>query len=113
MQIKKNLYIYAMLSIMLMSVIFSATVSAQLVMVNLKVKIVKVQRESSSLQVRVHEGGNKDVQYVEMDQNTKFSHANKSFSYAQAMASFRKDMMIRVKGGYTMGGHVKAKDVRW
>jgi hypothetical protein len=113
MHIKKNLYIYATLTILLMSLLFSATVSAQLVLVNLKVKIVKVQRESSSLQVRVHEGGNKDVQYVELDQNTSFSHGNKSFSYTEALNSFRKDMMIRVKGGYTMAGHVKAKEIYW
>lgn len=113
MQIKKNLYIYATLTILLMSLIFSATASAQLVLVNLKVKIVKVQRESSRLQVRVHEGGNKDVQYVELDQNTIFSHAKKSVSYAEALDSFRKDMMIRVKGGYTTEGHVKAKQIYW
>jgi hypothetical protein len=111
MKSKKNIYLYATLSLLLLSIILSATVSAQLVLVNLKVKIVEVERKNDRLQVRVHEGGNTDVQYVELDNNTRFSHGNAIVSYDRAWGSFRKDMMIRVKGGYTMGGHVKAKSV--
>jgi hypothetical protein len=110
---KKNIYFYATVSILLMSLIFSIAVSAQLILVNLKVKIVEVERNSDRLQVRVHEGGNTDVQYVEIDSNTKFSHGMQSVSNSGAWGSFRKDMMIRVKGGYTMEGHVKAKQIYW
>jgi hypothetical protein len=113
MKRKKNIYIYATLAVLLLSLIFSLAVSAQLVMVNLKVKIVEVERNSNRLQVRVHEGGNTDVQYVEIDNNTRFSHSNQSVSNAGAWRSFHKDMMIRVKGGYTMEGHVKAKQMYW
>jgi hypothetical protein len=110
---KKNIYIIATLAILLLSLILSATISAQLVMVNMKVKIVEVERNSNRLQVRVHEGGNTDVQYVEIDNNTKFSHNMQSFSHRGAWRSFHENMMIRVKGGYTMGGHVKAKQIYW
>lgn len=83
----------------------------QLVLVNLKVKIVKVERQFNRLQVRVHEGGNKDVQYIEIDGNTKFSYKNKEISYNSAWNLFRQGMIIRVKGGYTMSVHVKAKSI--
>lgn len=113
MKIKKNIYIYAVAALLLMCFIFSVTVSAQLVLVNLKVKIVKVEQNSNRLQVRVHEGGNTDVQYVEIDNNTKFSHNMQSISNSGAWNSFHEGMMIRVKGGYTIGGHVKAKQIYW
>lgn len=113
MQRKKNIYFYATLTLLLMSLILSAAVSAQLILVNLKVKIVEVEQNSNRLQVRVHEGGNKDVQYVEIDRNTKFSHNMRSYSHSGAWGSFHENMMIRVKGGYTMGGHVKAKQIYW
>lgn len=113
MQNKKNIYIYSVLALLLISFILSATVSAQLVLVNLKVKIVHVEQNKDRLQVRVHEGGNTDVQYVEIDKDTRFSHGMRSISNSGAWASFREDMMIRVKGGYTMGGHVKAKQIYW
>ena len=83
----------------------------QLILVNLKVKIVKVERQFNRLQVRVHEGGNKDVQYVEIDGNTKFAYQNKEVSYNRAWNLFKPGMIIRVKGGYTMSVHVKAKTI--
>lgn len=113
MKTKKNIFLYATLAILLISFLLSVTVSAQLVLVNLKVKIVEVEKNSNRLQVRVHEGGNTDVQYVEIDNNTRFSHNMQSISNNGAWNSFNKDMMIRVKGGYTMEGHVKAKQIYW
>jgi hypothetical protein len=110
---KKNIYLYTTLTLLLISLVLSASVSAQLILVNMKVKIVEVEQNSNRLQVRVHEGGNKDVQYVEIDQNTRFSHDMRIISHAGAWRSFHEDMMIRVKGGYTMGGHVKAKQIYW
>ena len=110
---KKHIYLYATLSLLLVSLILSAAVSAQLILVNMKVKIVEVERNSNRLQVRVHEGGNKDVQYVEIDQNTRFSHNMQIYSHGGAWRSFHQDMMIRVKGGYTWGGHIKAKQIYW
>lgn len=85
----------------------------QLILTNLKVKIVQVQRKDNRLQVRVHEGGNRDIQYIDIDGNTKFSRWGRIISYDQAWSMFRKDMIIRVKGGYTMGLHVKAKQIWW
>jgi len=87
--------------------------SAQLILVNLKVKIVEVERKDSRLQVRVHEGGNADVQYIEIDANTSFSCHNRRITYDQAWRYFRKGMIIRVKGGYTVAFHVKAKQIYW
>jgi len=113
MKSKKSIFLYATLAILLISFILSVTVSAQLVLVNMKVKIVEVEKNSNRLQVRVHEGGNTDVQYVEIDNNTRFSHNMQSVSNNGAWNSFNKDMMIRVKGGYTMEGHVKAKQIYW
>ncbi|MHC9544850.1 MAG: hypothetical protein AB9903_35495 [Vulcanimicrobiota bacterium] len=113
MKTKKNIFLYATLAILLISFLLSVTVSAQLVLVNMKVKIVEVEKNSGRLQVRVHEGGNTDVQYVEIDNNTRFSHNMQSISNKGAWKSFNKDMMIRVKGGYTMEGHVKAKQIYW
>ncbi len=113
MKSKKNIFLYATFAILLLSFLLSVTVSAQLIMVNLKVKIVEVEKNSNRLQVRVHEGGNTDVQYVEIDNNTRFSHNMQSVSNNGAWRSFNKDMMIRVKGGYTMEGHVKAKQIYW
>lgn len=86
---------------------------AQIILVNLKVKIVKVERKASRLQVRVHEGGNSDVQYIEIDNNTRFSYRNRIISYDQAWAYFRSGMIVRVKGGYTVAFHVKAKSIYW
>ncbi|MDQ7825107.1 MAG: hypothetical protein RDV48_20060 [Candidatus Eremiobacteraeota bacterium] len=113
MKRKRNIFLYAILTLLLVSIVLSVTVSAQLVLVNMKVKIVEVEKNSNRLQVRVHEGGNKDVQYVEIDNNTRFSHNMQSISHSGAWRSFHEDMMIRVKGGYTMGGHVKAKQIYW
>lgn len=84
---------------------------AQLILVNLRVKIVKVERENNRLQARVHEKGNKNIQYIEIDGNTKFSKDNKPITFEEAWQIFKKDQIIRVKGGYTMSVHVKAKQI--
>jgi len=104
--------------LLLMPVIFLTAIlaiaepaQAQIVLVNLKVKIIKIERENNRLQVRVHEKGNKDVQYVNMDANTKFSIDNKEISYDQAWKTFKEGQIIRVKGGYQVNLHVKAKTI--
>lgn len=90
---------------------FAQKADAQLVLVNLKVKIVKVERKNNRLQVRVHEKGNKDVQYVYFDSKTQFSQNNRRLTYDQAWRVFHKDQIIRVKGGYKMNLTVKARSV--
>ncbi len=87
------------------------TANSQIILVNLRVKIVEVERKKNRLQVRVHEKGNKNVQYVEIDDNTVFSKDNKVISYDEAWRLFKKDQIIRVRGGYTMSIHVKAKKI--
>ncbi len=84
---------------------------AQLVLTNMKVKIVKVERKNNRLQVRVHEKGNTNVQYVHIDARTRFSMYNKPVSFDQAWKIFHKDQIIRVKGGYTMNFHIKARTI--
>ncbi len=99
---------------LLLLALFAATsrpAQSQLILVNLKVKIVKIERENNRLQVRVHEKGNKDVQYVDMDKNTSFSINNKEISYDAAWKTFKEGQIIRVKGGYQMNFHVKAKQI--
>lgn len=104
---------FILMSLVFMFIMIATVVPAhsQLVLVNLKVKIVKVERENNRLQVRVHEKGNKDVQYVNMDANTKFSINNKEISYDKAWKTFKVDQIIRVKGGYQMNMNVKAKTI--
>jgi hypothetical protein len=98
---------------LVLSLTNSEPAQGQILLTNLRVKIVAVERKDNRLQVRVHDGGNKDIQYIEIDSNTRFSRNNLPVSYDQAWASFRKDMIIRVKGGYTMSIHVKAKQIWW
>lgn len=102
---------FALLFLGLWIISTAGTAFSQIIMVNLKVKIVKVERQNNRLQVRVHEGKNKDVQYVEIDSNTRFSANNREITYAQAWSRFRQNMIIRVRGGYTMALHVKAKQI--
>jgi hypothetical protein len=106
-------YLVALIPVMLLLIIIASATPAhsQLILVNLKVKIVKVERENNRLQVRVHEKGNKDVQYVNMDANTKFSINNKEISFDKAWKTFKVDQIIRVKGGYQANFHVKAKSI--
>jgi hypothetical protein len=110
---KKKRFTHLLLAVLIASVLLATAASAQLILINIKCKIVSVERENNRLQVRVHEGGNTDVQYIEIDRNTSFSHDNRDISYYQAWRSFRKDMIIRVKGGYTVAFHVKAKHIWW
>ncbi len=105
-----NLFLPALIVVSLLLTCYSEA-QAQLILVNLKVKIVKVERKKNRLQVRVHEKGNKNVQYIEIDDNTKFSKNNKQLSYDEAWKIFKENQIIRVKGGYTMSLHVKAKQI--
>ncbi|MCD4784137.1 MAG: hypothetical protein K8T10_09990 [Candidatus Eremiobacteraeota bacterium] len=91
----------------------SVSVHAQLVMSEQKMKIVKVEREFNRLQARVHEDNKGNVQYILVDGNTKFSHNNREVSFNKAWKMFRKDMIIRVKGGVTITGKIKAKQIWW
>ncbi len=112
---KKNLITCLCITVFAIMLMLQASlpVPSQIILVNLKVKIVKVERKAARLQVRVHEGGNSDVQYIEIDNNTNFSCNNRRITYDRAWASFRPGMIIRVKGGYTVAFHVKAKQVYW
>lgn len=92
--------------------IFTAPAAhSQLILVNMKMKIVKVERENNRLQTRVHEKNNDNVQYVLIDGNTRFSKDNKVLSFDEAWKTFHKDQIIRVQGGYTMGINIKAKTI--
>ena len=108
--IKKFLLLLPILALSLV-LINTTFAHAQLILVNVQVKIVKPERENNRLQVRVHEKGNKDVQYVDIDKNTRFSINNKPISFDQAWRLFKRDQIIRVKGGYSMNLHVKAKSI--
>ena len=96
-----------------LTVLAPVVVQAQLVTDNLKVKIVKVDRPSSRLEVRVHESSNPNIQYVLIDENTKFSAKNKELTQEQAWKKLKPDMIVRVKGGLTMGLKVRAKYIYW
>lgn len=101
------------LAIWTLGIYCSAPASAQLVLSDQKMKIVKVEREFNRLQGRVHEGDNDSVQYIIVDGNTKFSTNNRPVSYDQAWRLFREGMIIRVKGGVTITGKIKAKTILW
>jgi hypothetical protein len=93
--------------------ILPLTVQAQLVVENMRVKIVKVDRPLNRLEVRVHDGGNTNIQYVLIDGNTKFSSKNKIITQNQAWNEFKPDMIVRVKGGMTWDLKLKAKTIYW
>ncbi|MCD6309177.1 MAG: hypothetical protein J7M18_00580 [Candidatus Eremiobacteraeota bacterium] len=94
-------------------IVFTGSASAQLIRVNIKCKIVKVDRPGNRLEIRVHEGDNKNIQYVLMDGRTKFSTGGKELTYEEAWKRFKKGMIIRVKGGYTMDLKIKARYIYW
>lgn len=94
-------------------IIGAGIVDAQLILVNLKCKIVKADRPSNRLEIRVHEGDNKNIQYILMNDKTKFSARGKELTFDQAWAEFKPEMVIRVKGGYTVDMKVKAKYIYW
>lgn len=110
---KIRLSAFLILFCFLLGILLTASVQAQLILENMKVKIVKVDKVKNRLEVRVHDGGNKDVQYVLIDGNTKFSHKEKPVSLARAWQTFKPGMMIRVKGGITWDLKLKAKYIYW
>ncbi|MCE1247530.1 MAG: hypothetical protein LWY06_12875 [Firmicutes bacterium] len=87
--------------------------NAQLVLSNQKMKIVLVERKNNRIQARVHEVNKGNIQYIQIDGNTKFSHKDKEISYDDAWAMLKPDMIIRVKGGVTLSGQIKAKSIYW
>ena len=107
-----GLVVVALVAVFLAGVT-TVKVQAQLVVQNMKVKIVKVDRAMNRLEVRVHEGGNTNIQYVLIDGNTKFSHKNKQLTLDQAWSQFKPNMIVRVKGGMTWDIKVKAKSIYW
>ena len=106
------LIVVVLLSLVL-SFLSTLPARSQLIMTNQKMKIVKVEREFNRLQCRVHEENKGNVQYIIVDGNTKFSTNDKELSYNQAWKHFRKGMIIRVKGGYSVTGKIKAKTIYW
>ncbi len=111
---KKNTVLYIVVTILLLALVLTAMpVFAQLILSNQKMKIVKVEKYNHVIQGRVHEGDNKNVQYIQIDGNTRFSTNMRSVSQNEAWSLLKKDMIIRVKGGVTMGGQIKAKSIYW
>ncbi|MBI2267640.1 MAG: hypothetical protein HYU64_21145 [Armatimonadetes bacterium] len=104
---------YLILFVFLLALLATQPIEAQLVLVDMKVKIVKVDRGKDRLEVRVHEGGNKNVQYVEIDGSTKFSARNREVSRARAWSLLRRGMIIRVKGGFKFDLKIRAKYIYW
>lgn len=94
-------------------VMLSTPAYTQLILTNQRMKIVKVEQEFNRLQCRVHEENKGNVQYILIDGNTKFSTNNREVSYNEAWNHFRKDMIIRVQGGFTITGRIKAKTIYW
>lgn len=113
MRTSVRLIICAVLLSLTFSLLTALPSYAQLVLTNQKMKIVKVEREFNRLQCRVHEENKGNVQYIIVDGNTKFSTKDKEVSYDEAWKLFRKDMIIRVKGGYSVTGKIKAKTIYW
>ena len=111
---KKNIVLYIAAAIILLALVLTAVpVSAQLILSNQKMKIVKVEKYNHILQGRVHEKGNDSVQYIMIDGNTRFSTNYRSVSQDEAWRLLKKNMIIRVKGGVTWNGHIKAKSIYW
>jgi hypothetical protein len=111
---KRNAVLYIIAAILLLALVLTASpISAQLILSNQKMKIVKVERYNHIIQGRVHEKDNTNVQYVQIDGNTRFSTNMRSVSQDEAWRLLKKDMIIRVKGGVTMGGQIKAKSIYW
>jgi vancomycin permeability regulator SanA len=94
-----------------MTAVFTA--QAQLVLSNQRLKIVQVERKNNRIQARVHETNKGNIQYIIIDGDTKFSHKDKEITYDEAWAMFKPDMIIRVKGGVTLSGQIKAKSIYW
>ncbi len=104
---------YVILFSLVFSLLSTFPAHSQLILTNQKMKIVKVEREFNRLQCRVHEENKGNVQYVIVDGNTKFSTKDRELTYNEAWKHFRKDMIIRVKGGYSVTGKIKAKSIYW
>ena len=113
MQKTKKTLIVAVMLMILYSLVSIAPAYSQLVLTNQKMKIVKVEREFNRLQCRVHEENKGNVQYILIDGNTKFSTKGKEIHFNKAWKLFKKNMIIRVKGGFTVTGKIKAKTIYW
>ena len=113
MRLKQNPKIVALLTLCAFLCLAVLPVMGQLILVDFKCRICQVERKNNRLQVSVHDEECKNIQYVEIDANTRFSHAYRIIPYDQAWAAFKPGMWIRVKGGYTMSIHVKAKQIYW
>jgi len=98
---------------LLITILMAIPAHSQLIMTNQKMKIVKVERKFNRLQCRVHEDNKGNVQFVLIDGNTKFSTKGREVHYDKAWRLFKKDMIIRVKGGFTITGKIKAKTIYW
>jgi hypothetical protein len=100
-------------AIVLALLVTTLPVFAQLIMSNQKMKIIKVERNNHIIQGRVHAENKDNIQYIQIDGNTRFSTNNRSISQNEAWNLLQKGMTIRVKGGVTMGGQIKAKSIYW
>jgi hypothetical protein len=100
-------------TLILVLAVAALPVFAQLILSNQKMKIVQMERHLMRFQGRVHEDGNENVQYVIIDENTRFSTNYRLVSQNEAWRLMKKDMIIRVKGGVNMAGHIKAKSIYW
>lgn len=109
----KKLNIKLITAIVLCGFITTMTVPAmaQLILVDFLCTITEVHRGDDRLVISVHSGTDREIQYVIIDQNTRFFNRHRSLDYDQAWSMFRPGMRLRVKGGYTMGLHVKAKEI--
>jgi len=113
MKFNRKVFIIFIAFCLMLTFITIVSARAQLIMSEQRMKIVKVERKFNRLQARVHEDNKGNVQYVLIDGNTKFSYKNREVSYNKAWKMFRKDMIIRVKGGITITGKIKAKKIWW
>lgn len=111
MDIKSQTRVIAVLVLCGFIITTIAPALAQLILVDFRCRINEVQREDDRLVITVHSGTDREIQYVIIDQHTRFFLNYRSLSYDEAWSLFRPGMRLRVKGGYTMGLHVKAKEI--
>lgn len=112
--LRKNVILFLVVIALSLALILTALpVFAQLITSNQKMKIVKVEKGKNRLQCRVHEGDNQNVQYVLIDKNTRFSTNYRIISHNRAWSLLKTDTIIRVKGGVTWEGHIKARQIYW
>ena len=89
--------------------------NSQIILVNLRVKIVEVERKKNRLQARVHEKGNKNVQYIEIDDNTLngiyINDCEPTLSFRTAKLDNNKRLLIIGGGNHKCGFSPESKDV--